>query len=116
MFVFYHDFCPILTVWKAEYVIVITGRELRGRLMGHEIYHATDFDVLPLNPNVSTDNPPHPVEGHLLALVRSHLRGGNFLFSYEWDLTRRMQAQWETRDREAGKYVWEMVRLSFPLG
>jgi hypothetical protein len=79
--------------------------------MGHEVYRATDFDILPLNPNISTDSPPHPVEGHLLALVRSHLHGGNFLFSYEWDLTRRMQAQWETRDKEAGKYFWEMVLL-----
>jgi hypothetical protein len=79
--------------------------------MEHEVYRATDFDILPLNPNISTDSPPHPVEGHLLALVRSHLHGGNFLFSYEWDLTRRMQAQWETRDKEAGKYFWEMVLL-----
>lgn len=102
----------MLTVGLAEYIIVITSRELRGRLMGHEIYRATDFDVLPLNPVVSTDNPPHPVEGHLLALVRSHLRGGNFLFSYEWDLTRRMQAQWETRATETGKSSWEVVCLS----
>jgi hypothetical protein len=99
----------VLTAWIAEYVIVLTGRELRGRLMGHEVYRATNFDILPLNPNISTDSPPHPVEEHLLALVRSHLHGGNFLFSYEWDLTRRMQAQWGTRDKEAGKYFWEMV-------
>lgn len=99
----------LISLSLSEYIIVLTGRELRGRLMGHEVYRATDFDILPLNPVVSTDNSPHPVEGHLLALVRSHLRGGNFFFSYEWDLTRRMQAQWETRDKEAGKYFWEMA-------
>jgi len=112
MFVFFSPgFSPLLIIWAAEYVIVLTGRELRGRLMGHEIYRATNFDIFPMNPNISIDDPPHPVEGHLLALVRSHLRGGNFLFSYEWDLSRRMQAQWQTRDKEAGKYLWEMVCL-----
>ena len=77
----------------AEYVLIITGRELRGRFMGHNVYRATDYDVLPLNPDVSVQNPPNAVEAHLLALVRSHLYGGYFLYSYGWDLTRRLQAR-----------------------
>jgi len=76
--------------------------------MGHEIYRATDFDILPLG-NVSAHVPPHPVEAHLLALVRSHLHGGNFLFSYTWDLTRRLQLQWGSREADAGKAFWEVV-------
>lgn len=93
----------------ADYIIIITGRSLQGRLMGHDIFRATDFDILPLSA-VSTHAPPHPVESHLLALVRSHLYGGNFLFSYTYDLTRRMQAQWETRDHDAAKALWQVVR------
>jgi hypothetical protein len=93
----------------AEYVIVMTGREHRARFMGHDIYRAADFDILPLNPNVSVQNPPNPVEGHLLALVRSHLLGGHFLFSYGWDLSRRLQAQWQDRDNEEKKALWEVV-------
>lgn len=89
----------------------MTAREIRGRLMGHDIYRATDFDILPLNPYVSSHSPPHPVEGHLLALVRSHLRGGSFLFSYGWDLTRRLQAQWEGREKDTGRARWEVVRV-----
>lgn len=77
--------------------------------MGHDIYRAADFDILPLNPNISVQNPPHPVEGHFLALVKSHLQGGNFLFSYEWDLTRRLQAQWESREKNADEAFWEVV-------
>jgi len=76
--------------------------------MGHDIYRATDFDILPLA-NISAHVPPHPVEGHLLGLLRSHLRGGNFLFSYSWDLTRRMELQWETREMDSGKAFWEVV-------
>lgn len=98
----------------AEYVIVLTGRELRGRLMGHDIYRATDFDILPLNSNISVSNPPHPAEGHLLALVRSHLLGGHFLFSYGWDITRRLQAQWENRGKDAHQGFWEAVRVLVP--
>ena len=84
--------------------------------MGHDIYQATDFDFLPLRA-VSPNNPPHPVEAHLLALVRSHLHGGNFLFSYTWDLTRRAQIQWDNREEDVSKAFWQVVRklLSFSL-
>lgn len=92
---------------------MLTGRELRGSLMGHEVYTATDFDILPLSPSISVQQPPHPVEGHLLALVRSHLHGGSFLLSYGWDVTRRLQAQWEARDGDAGRAMWEVVCTSF---
>ncbi|KAJ6627294.1 SacI homology domain-containing protein [Mycena sp. CBHHK59/15] len=59
--------------------------------------------------NINIFNPPHPVEAHLLALVRSHLMSGVFLFSYGWDLTRRLQAQWETREKDADRPFWETV-------
>jgi hypothetical protein len=77
--------------------------------MGHDIYQATDFDFLPLRA-LSPNNLPHPVEAHLLALVRSHLHGGNFLFSYTWDLTRRAQIQWDSREEDVSKAFWQVVR------
>lgn len=92
---------------SAEYVIVLTGRERRGRLMGQEVYRATDFDILPLNPNISVQHPPHLVEGHLLALVRSHLNSSFLLFSYGWDVTTRLQAQWATQESTQRKALWE---------
>lgn len=84
--------------------------------MGHDIYQATDFEFLPFRA-LSPHNPPHPVEAHLLALVRSHLHGGNFLLSYTWDLTRRLQIQWDNREDDASKAFWQVVRkpLCFSL-
>lgn len=99
----------IISLSLSEYIIVINGRELSGRLMDHDIYRATSFDILPVNPTISSHNPPHPVEAHLLALVRSHLHAGNFLFSYQWDLTRRLQLQWEMREKDGQKAFWETV-------
>lgn len=81
--------------------------------MGHDIYRATEFDILPLA-TVSAYVPPHPVEAQLLGLVRSHLNGGDFLFSYTWDLTRRLQVQWDSREADAGKAFWEVVRALSP--
>jgi hypothetical protein len=103
--------CWCTDILKAEYVIVLTGRELRGRLMGHAIYRSVEFEVLPLNPNISVQHPPHPVEAHLLALVRSHLQSGFFLFSYTWDLTRRLQTQWKTQEQD--KCMWKVVCMLF---
>jgi len=78
--------------------------------MGHDIYRATEFDILPLG-TVSVYIPPHPVEAHLLALVRSHLNGGSFLFSYTWDLTRRLQVQLSAEEDDSGRAFWEVVRM-----
>ena len=66
---------------------------------------------MPLNPDVSVQNPSHPVEAYLLALVKSHLNGGSFFFSYTWDLTRRLQVQWLEEKADAGKALWEAVGI-----
>jgi hypothetical protein len=79
--------------------------------MSQDVYHATDFDILPLSPSASVSRPAHPVEAHLLALVRSHLKNGHFLFSYTYDLTRRMQAQWQALKKDQGKAMWEVVGI-----
>ncbi|KAF8446152.1 SacI homology domain-containing protein [Boletus edulis BED1] len=99
----------MISLALSEYIIILTGREHRTRFMGHDIYRAADFDILPLNPNVSVQNPPHPVERHLLALVRSHLHSGHFLFSYGWDLTTRLQAQWAERENSNERSLWEQA-------
>jgi hypothetical protein len=78
--------------------------------MGQDVFHATDFDILPVSPQASVSSPAHPVEAHLLGLIRSHLKSGYFLFSYTYDLTRRLQAQWETREQDQGKAMWQVVR------
>lgn len=78
--------------------------------MGHDIYRATEFDILPLA-SVSAYVPPHSVEAHLLNLVRSHFSGGHFLFSYTWDLTRRLQVQLPIQEDDANKAFWEVVRV-----
>ena len=80
--------------------------------MGQNVYRATDYDILPLNPDVIVSSPPNLAEAHLLHLVRSHLYGGNFLFSYAWDLTRRLQEQWQSIQEDTGKALWEVVRRS----
>ncbi|KAI0735477.1 SacI homology domain-containing protein [Earliella scabrosa] len=99
----------MISLAMSEYIIVITGRELRGHLMRQNIYRATEYDILPLNPDVSVQTPPNAVEAHLLALVRSHLQGGTFYFSYAWDITRRLQAQWTTLQQDTDKALWEIA-------
>ncbi|KAI1797590.1 SacI homology domain-containing protein [Ganoderma leucocontextum] len=99
----------MISLAMSEYIIVITGRELRGHIMRQNIYRATEYDILPLNPDVSVQSPPNVVESHLLALVQSHLQGGTFFFSYGWDITRRLQAQWMTLQEDGDKALWEIA-------
>jgi phosphatidylinositol 4-phosphatase len=95
----------------AEYLIVITDSERFGGISTNDILHAKEFDIIPLNPDVSVQNPSHPVEAYLLALVKSHLNGGSFFFSHTWDLSRRLQVQWLSEKADAGKAMWEVVRI-----
>ncbi|KAJ4476661.1 SacI homology domain-containing protein [Lentinula aciculospora] len=104
-----HGILGMISLALSEYIVIITGREPKGRLCGQDIFRASDFDILPLNPNANVLNPPHPVEGYFLALLRSHLQSGSFLFSYGWDLTRRLQAQWESQNLDSSKGVWEVA-------
>lgn len=76
--------------------------------MGHDIYQATDFKVLPLDNSHTTE---HPAEAHLLALVQSHLSTGVFWFCYTWDITRRVQAHWASAAQDQHKALWETVRI-----
>lgn len=95
----------------AEYLIVITDCERFGGISTNDIWHAKEFEIMPLNSNVSVQNPSHPVEAYLLALVKSHLNGGSFFFSHTWDLSRRLQVQWLSEKVDAGKAMWEVVRI-----
>jgi hypothetical protein len=95
----------------AEYLIVITDRERFGGISTNDIWHAKEFEIIPLDPNMSVQNPSHPVEAYLLALVKSHLNGGSFFFSHTWDLSRRLQVQWLSEKADVGKAMWEVVRV-----
>jgi hypothetical protein len=70
-----------------------------------------DFDILPLDPGISVSKPSHPVETHLLALVRTHLNHGQFLYSYEFDVTRRLQAQYVARQKDEDMPMWGTVSV-----
>jgi len=79
--------------------------------MGHDIYQATDFQVLPIDNNSQARE--HPAERHLIALIHAHLAGGMFWFSYTWDITRRLQAHAVSAGADAGRALWETV-WTFP--
>lgn len=104
----WHSCCSIQNPdpLKAEYLVVISKRELKGQLFGHNIYRAAGFELLPLQ---SSSNPPQVTERYLLSLIKSHLNGSLLWFSYDWDMTRRLQAQYVARPGDAGKALWESV-------
>ncbi|KAG9027258.1 hypothetical protein FS837_004336 [Tulasnella sp. UAMH 9824] len=77
-----------------DVLVLITSAKSRGKLLGHPIYLATGFLLLPVCP----DNALTPTDGKLISLIWKHLQDGKFWFSYEWDLTRRLQAQASPND------------------
>lgn len=109
----HHFLRTCYNVLVADYIILLTGREPHGRLLGHEIYRATEFRIIRLSPDDSISY--HPVEAHLVALVQSHFSNGLFWFSYTWDVSRRLQLQWATQSSDRGKALWEVVSSTIML-
>ncbi|EJD04396.1 uncharacterized protein FOMMEDRAFT_83474 [Fomitiporia mediterranea MF3/22] len=95
----------IISLAITDYIVVMTGLEFKGELLGHEVFRATKFEMLPMNPDVEPEL--YPAENYLMGLLRNHLETGLFWFSYTWDLTRRLQAQWN--DNSDGKFLWEVA-------
>lgn len=104
-----HGIVGMIALTLSEYLIVITDQERFGGISTNDVWHAKEFEIMALNPNVSVQNTSHPVEAYLLALVKSHLNGGSFFFSHTWDLSRRLQVQWRSEETDAGKAMWEVA-------
>ncbi|KAG8824745.1 hypothetical protein FRC19_001165 [Serendipita sp. 401] len=104
----------ILRLSTTDFLVVITGRVSKGKILGQEIFQATDYKVLPISSGATTAQIlAHPIEQHLLALVHSHLYSASFIFSYEWDVTRRMQAQVIAQNDDATKAPWQAADVRF---
>ncbi|KAG8934499.1 hypothetical protein FRC03_011044 [Tulasnella sp. 419] len=95
----------LISLATTDYLVLITSAKLFGKLLRHPIYLATRFLVLP----VATTPLEHPAEKHLLGLLHKHLTEGKFWFSYEWDLTRRLQAQAQSAKSDEGKALWQVA-------
>lgn len=96
---------------SAEYLVIITERvPVRERINGQTLYHATEFRVLPVATTASNAIRDHPVEKRLVDLVEKHLSSSVLWFSYDYDLTRNLQAQ--TLLPANGRPMWETVSKS----
>lgn len=99
----------LIALHTSEFLIVITSRTRVARLLGADIYLATDFRVFPVSRDATPSLLQHPVEKSLLAMLKAHLYSGPFYFSYQWDLTSSMQRQ--ARNADSDKPMWERVSL-----
>lgn len=81
-----------------DYIIFITGRKQVARLFDTDVYLANDFAVYPIEPTPS-GTAAWLLEGNkqektLLELLKGHLYGGPYYFTYgEYDLTSRLQVR-----------------------
>eukprot|EP00127_Corallochytrium_limacisporum_P007238 Clim_evm11s244 gene=Clim_evmTU11s244 len=71
-------------------LIVITGKELLFRVRSAPVYRATRFRVIPFS-NTVMDNTTKLQHEALLQLLQATLDNGGFHFSYDYDLTQRLQ-------------------------
>jgi hypothetical protein len=93
----------MITLATTDYIVIITQRTPSCRLLTHQIYLATDFRLLPLNPASSSQAIlGNPIENELVSLVEQGLKAGPMWFSYGWDLTNTLQRQKALEDAGMG--------------
>ncbi|GAA5862472.1 hypothetical protein JCM3774_002529 [Rhodotorula dairenensis] len=107
----------IISLVKADYLIVITKRTKVATVLGSAVYAAADFSVFPIDRSASSVQlVKNPEEAYLLGLVKSHLYSAPFYFTYGggYNVTIRLQEQqqpaagepkpfWQTSD---DRFFW----------
>ncbi|KAK3828789.1 MAG: SacI homology domain-containing protein [Benniella sp.] len=95
-----------------EYMIVITDRQKVGRIGEHDIFKLKDYLIMPLSPNnLGLSEAQAGEEAAYIALMHSHLRSGEFHFSYEYDITHTLQRQSDLRGSTLP--IWERADERF---
>ncbi|GMK56462.1 hypothetical protein CspeluHIS016_0303020 [Cutaneotrichosporon spelunceum] len=93
----------MITLSTTDYIVIITQRTPSCRFLTHQIYLASDFRLLPLNPASSSKAIlGNPIENELVSLVEQGLKAGSMWFSYGWDLTNTLQRQQAQEDAGNG--------------
>ncbi|BGP26710.1 Phosphoinositide phosphatase sac1 [Rhodotorula toruloides] len=101
----------VISLFKSDYLIVITKRTKVATVFTTPIYAVNDFSVFPLERSSSVELVNDPKEAYLLGLIKSHLYSAPFCFTYGgYNVTSRLQEQepsdkplWETAD---DRFFW----------
>lgn len=99
----------IIRLRLTKYVIFVTKAREVGRILGHPILQATDFDLVPLREWRIRDDS----EKQYLGLVEKHLHSGSIFFSYELDITSSFQRQASQGAPQPGQFLWERADPRF---
>ncbi|KAG0325403.1 hypothetical protein BGZ99_000650 [Dissophora globulifera] len=95
-----------------EYIVVITERTKIGRIGEHDIYKIKDYKVLPLSGNsVALSDSQVGEESSYLSLLHSHLKSGEFHYSYTYDFTHTLQRQAELKNKSQS--IWQRADERF---
>ncbi|KAG0001909.1 hypothetical protein BGZ65_003090, partial [Modicella reniformis] len=98
--------------FRREYMVVITDRQKVGRIGEHDIFRLKDYRIMPFtHNNLALSEAQTDEEASYISLLHSHLRSGEFHFSYEYEITHTLQRQSELRGNM--QPIWERADERF---
>eukprot|EP01135_Chromosphaera_perkinsii_P007864 Nk52_evm56s1020 gene=Nk52_evmTU56s1020 len=104
----------VIELIGGKYLIVISGRESKGRILGKEIFRMTEAQVLPFaNSSASLSESHLRDEKTYLSMLHMMLDTQLFHFSYTHDLTHTLQRLASTDPQFLGKGLCERAEARF---
>ncbi|KAG0332440.1 hypothetical protein BG004_001268 [Podila humilis] len=95
-----------------EYMIVVTDRTKIGRIGDHDIFRLKEYKIVSFaRNNLGISEKQINEEAAYISLLHSHLRSGQFHFSYSYDITHTQQRQFEMKGDK--RPMWERADERF---
>lgn len=99
---------------SGPYILVVTGAEPVGKLLGHDIYRVTDVRILPFAADLSGLSAPRQQDEQLyLSMLRTFLKSRHLYFSYTMDLTSSLQEQSNWTPEHQRSPIWRTADSRF---
>eukprot|EP01080_Neovahlkampfia_damariscottae_P005409 gene5409-9222_t len=83
---------------SGNYLIVVKDKEPVGKVLDHQIYSLTKFELIPYEPKKKSmlTSEEESDELEYISLLESILSENNFYFSYTFDLTKNIQSNFDS--------------------
>eukprot|EP01117_Protostelium_nocturnum_P005116 TRINITY_DN1858_c0_g1_i1.p1 TRINITY_DN1858_c0_g1~~TRINITY_DN1858_c0_g1_i1.p1 ORF type:complete len:1305 (-),score=506.54 TRINITY_DN1858_c0_g1_i1:1043-4957(-) len=104
----------IIPLLSGNHLIVVSAREKVGQIFGRDIYKVTGTRIvaIPIDDSQLSEDEKKE-EKVYLALLNSFLEGGNFYFSYNYDVTHSLQRIAEFSEEQLNNPLWKRVDERF---
>ena len=104
----------VVHLLSGPYILVVTGADVVGKLLDHDVFRVADVRVLPFAADLSALPPARQEDERLyLEMLRTFLSSKHLYFAYTTDLTTSLQEQARWSAEQQRSPIWRTADTRF---